>query len=217
MHFSVIPPLFLLTVSPVSAPPPTGISSPLPLPVEQPRATMPVTIRHPEEDQLNDLLADAERFFKAGEYTRAREHFTQALTIDSSSSLALNGMGLCYFHLEQREKAILFFKKAINADPGLSAAYYNLGRCYAAKKQWELAITYYDKAIEDNPALASAYFDKGTACFLKKDFSKAREAYECAAELFGLQTPRGEEALKNAIKIEMLIERRGISPIPPGR
>ncbi|MEJ2746012.1 MAG: tetratricopeptide repeat protein [bacterium] len=67
----------------------------------------------------------------------------------------------------------------------------------------------YRKAIKDNPKNGLAYFELGNIYFMKKEFVKAQEHYEKAAGIFGEKTPRGKQALRNAIKSEMLLQRMG--------
>jgi len=155
------------------------------------------------------LLNEAEKKYFHDDYDAAISIFNKAIALNPKSAAAYNGLGLCYYAQDKLDPAIQSFQKAAQADPGISSTYYNLGHCYSAKKQWDMAIMEYKKAIKDNPKHKLAQFELGSAYFAVKDFKKAKEQYEKAAKVLGENTPEGQEALRNSIRVEMLMQRMG--------
>ncbi|MCX6354764.1 MAG: tetratricopeptide repeat protein [Candidatus Aureabacteria bacterium] len=175
-----------------------------------------------ENAPTGSLLKEGEKILRQKKFDEAITQFNKVLALDPKNAIAYNDIGLCLYGQNKLDPAIESFKKAVELDPGLSSTYYNLGLCYASKKQWDLAVIEYKKAIKDNPKHERAQFELGTAYFAKQDLKKAKEQYEEAAKVLGVNTPGGEEALRNAIKMEMLMQRipslsGGQAPAAPPR
>lgn len=156
-----------------------------------------------------DALFEARKLYREKKYTEASAAFRKAADRDPKNAEAFNGMGLCYHAQGKADLAIEAFQKAIECDAGVSSFYYNLARAYGSKQQFDLAMIAYNKAIKDNPKYGLAHFELGNIYFMKKEFAKAKEHYEKAAGIFGEKTPPGQQALRNAIKSEMLMQRMG--------
>jgi tetratricopeptide (TPR) repeat protein len=156
-----------------------------------------------------DALDDAKKLYKDKKYAESLAAFRKIADRDPKNAEAFNGIGLCHHAQGKADLAIDAFQKAIALDPGISYFYYNLARSYGSKQQFDLAMIAYRKAIKDNPKNGLAYFELGNIYFMKKEFVKAQEHYEKAAGIFGEKTPRGKQALRNAIKSEMLLQRMG--------
>lgn len=163
----------------------------------------------PRAVEARVAVAEGIRLLNESKFDAALAAFKKAADLDPQNAYAFAGGGSCYYAAGKIDIAIEAFKKAIERDPGMSAAYFNLGRCYAVKKQMEMAIIQYGKAIKDNPQYGAAYFELANAYYINKDFKNARINYEKAASIFGEKTPQGEEALRNAIKVETLMKRLG--------
>lgn len=155
------------------------------------------------------VVAEGEKLIGEKKFEEALAMFKRAAELDPKNADAYNGAGNCYYAREKTDLAIEAFKKASACDPAMSSAYFNLGHCYAAKKQWDMAIIQYGKAVKDNPRNGAAHFELANSYFFTKDFKNARSHYEKAAAAFGEKTPQGEEALRNALKVEMLMKRMG--------
>jgi tetratricopeptide (TPR) repeat protein len=160
-------------------------------------------------DALSTTLDEAKKLYKEKKYGESLTLFQKAAGLDPKNAEAYNGMGLCYHAQGKSDLAIESFQKSIERDPVVSTVYYNLGRAYGSKQQFDLAIIAYHKAIKKNPGYGFAHFELGNTYFLKKDFTKAKEHYEKAASIFGEKTYQGEQALCNAIKSEMFMQRLG--------
>lgn len=161
------------------------------------------------EDEPSNTLREAKKLYKEKKYGESLTLFQKAAGLDPKNAEAYNGMGLCHHAQGKSDLAIESFQKSIERDPRVSTVYYNLGRAYGSKQQFDLAIIAYRKAIKENPGYGFAHFELGNTYFLKKDFTKAKEHYEKAAGIFGEKTYQGEQALCNAIKSEMFMQRFG--------
>jgi len=161
------------------------------------------------EDALSTTLDEAKKLYREKKYDDALALFKKVAGLDQKNAEAYNGIGLCYHAQGKSDLAIESFQKSIERDPTVSTVYYNLGRAYGTKQQFDLAIITYHKAIKKNPGYGFAHFELGNTYFLKKDFMKAKEHYEKAASIFGEKTYQGEQALRNAIKSEMFMQRLG--------
>ncbi len=62
---------------------------------------------------------------------------------------------------------------------------------------------------QGQPENAKAHFELANAYFITKNYPNAKLHYEKAAEIFGEKTSQGEDALRNALKVELLMKRMG--------
>jgi tetratricopeptide (TPR) repeat protein len=177
--------------------------------MQPPKAASPAPSPAAKETAGGKLVAQAKKLSDEKKHSEALVLYQRAIALEPGNASIYNSMGLCYFDMGKTDAAIDAFKKAVERDPGMSGAYQNLGRCHASQKQWDLAIIEYRKAIKDNPKNGLAYFDLANVYFVKKDLKKAKECYEEAAKIFGYDTGPGEESLRNALKVEMLMQRMG--------
>jgi tetratricopeptide (TPR) repeat protein len=191
---------------PGSAPAATPAISSLPAGMPQTPAAAPGL--SPARD-ARAAVAEGKKLLVEKKFVEALAVFKRAVGLDPKNADAYNGAGCCYYAGGKIDIAIEAFKKASACDPGMSSAYFNLGRCYATKKQLEMAIIQYGKAVTDNPKYGAAHFELANSYYLTRDFKNARIHYEKAAAILGEKTPQGEEALRNAIKVEMLMKRMG--------
>lgn len=196
--------------------PPAGPASSTPAqpPKAEPTAvsstpSAPPLTPSPAGEKAGGALDAAKKLYKEKKYAESLAAFQRIVDRDPKNAEAINGIGLCYHAQGKADLAIEAFKKAIERDPGISYFYYNLARSYGSKQQFDLAMITYNKAIKENPGNGLAHFELGNIYFMKKEFSKAKEHYEKAAGIFGEKTPRGEQALRNAIKSEMLMQKMG--------
>jgi tetratricopeptide (TPR) repeat protein len=189
--------------------PGSAIPSPPPLPAATPPAAPAGAVSPVILQGTAAAIADGERLYGKKKYEEALAIFRKAAGAEPKNADAWNGAGTACYALGKVDLAIEAFKKAAVCDPGMSSVYFNLGHCYAAKKLWDLAIIQYGKAVKDNPRNGAAHFELANSYFMVKDFAKAKEQYEKAAAALGEKTPQGEEALRNALKVEMLMKRMG--------
>ena len=78
---------------------------------------------------------------------------------------AWNGLGDCYFSMNQFDKAIESFENAVKGDPQISNAWNKLGKIYHKKNKFYSAIECFEKAISANNNHALEYEDQLIECY----------------------------------------------------
>ena len=162
---------------------------------------------------VSGLIGKVDALIKKGDYREALTLCEKARRMEPRNAAMLNQTGLCHYYMAEFDEAIKAFKEGARIDPGDSAFYYNIGRCYVAKKQWDLATVYFKKAIRNNPESGLIQFALANTYFVRNQLENARLHYEKAASLFSYDTPQGKEALRNALKVEMLMKEMGAGAV----
>ncbi len=76
--------------------------------------------------QENNALSQAERAYKAAQYSEARAFLQAAPTTGQGAALIWYNMGNCFYRLNQPGQAALSYARALYADPGMKEARLNL-------------------------------------------------------------------------------------------
>jgi tetratricopeptide (TPR) repeat protein len=82
------------------------------------------------EQNINQLIADAEAAAKAGEIEQAEKKYLSALEIDPDSASALYGLGTIAMQCNQPEHALKCLRRAQTLEPEAVDIAYNLAHCY---------------------------------------------------------------------------------------
>ena len=90
------------------------------------------------------------------EYEKAIADFKAALQVDSSSTEALNNMGLYYCDAGKFGESIEALNKAIKMKPDYKMALYNLGNTYAKMGDYRTAMFHYNRAVKVDPKYSDA-------------------------------------------------------------
>lgn len=86
----------------------------------------------PEMKEYRNLLGVC--LFKKGRYEEAAAEFTAILILlDKGSVMDMLNLGVCHFHLGNRQKAVHYLQAALEIDPGLEAAAAYLAKALALK------------------------------------------------------------------------------------
>ena len=100
-----------------------------------------------------------------GNIREALQQFQEALTLDSHDTVAMEGLGLCYYYLDEPFKALTPLKKALETDSLNHAIMNNLafilseiGELSEAKKFVNKALDLHDNSIIYWDTLASILF-----------------------------------------------------------
>lgn len=87
-------------------------------------------------------------------YQEAIHTYQSTFEAEGATGFAFYKMGLCYLHLNQRQKALSHFTKAIQEDDELDEAYFELALMKDEDEDWTEAVYFIDKALElDNDNL----------------------------------------------------------------
>ena len=119
-----------------------------------------------------------------GDIAMARKDYRQAIdhykSIQPSSHIILNKLGIAYHQLTDLETAAKFYQSAIKAKRDYPEAINNLGAVFYAKKSYRRSVSQYNRALKLTPNSASIHSNLGTAWFARKNYEKASEEYQKA-------------------------------------
>ena len=79
-------------------------------------------------------------YYAKGDCSKAEEHFTMALNINSEDGYTLSQYGKMLVDLNRPKEAIDYLKKAVEVSPDYSFAYYNLAKAYKEIRDFPNAI-----------------------------------------------------------------------------
>lgn len=120
---------------------------------------------------------------KEKDYSKAIEHYSNALKLNPQIVSAYNNRGNIYIEKGHIRKAIQDYDQAINLKLDDATAYYNRGRAYHREGEHDRAIEDYSKAIELKPDFAEVYDMRGIVYYGKNDYDRAIEDYDKVIEL----------------------------------
>lgn len=93
-----------------------------------------------------------------GQTQQAVAEVERAQTLDPLSFIINVGVGWCYYHARQYDKAIEQYRKTLDLNPDFPLTYCTLGMAYVQKKSYEEALAEFNKAnaLPGSPAFAVA-------------------------------------------------------------
>jgi TolB-like protein/DNA-binding winged helix-turn-helix (wHTH) protein/Flp pilus assembly protein TadD len=113
--------------------------------------------------ELNPSYATAHHwyahyFLARGQTQQAVAEVERAQTLDPLSFIINVGVGWCYYHARQYDKAIEQYRKTLDLNPDFPLTYCTLGMAYVQKKSYEEALAEFNKAkaLPGSPAFAVA-------------------------------------------------------------
>ena len=125
---------------------------------------------------LNPRLSDyaqAFRYLRDGDYTRAIETFNKVIQNRINLMEAYSTRGNSYNAIGEFEKAIADHTEAIRLNPDFSGNYENRASVYNRMEQFDRAIADCDRAIRLYPDSFYGYLFRGEAYFWKKNTERA--------------------------------------------
>ena len=120
-----------------------------------------------EFEEIEDAIALAEKFIK----------------IEPSNEKNFANIALCYQHLKNYNKAVIFYKKATEINPAYVEAWINLGLAFKSKGMLDKAIEAVNKAISLEPNHAEAYANRALIKMREKDILGALKDSEMTVSL----------------------------------
>jgi len=99
--------------------------------------------------------------------------YTRMLRYNPGSFFAHNNLGMEYFKVGEKEKALECFQGALRADPRMAVVHYNLGRVYLDKGEYAPALAGFKEAVRLRPSDACAHSD---LCYVYLRLGKDEEA-----------------------------------------
>ncbi|KAF0219379.1 MAG: hypothetical protein FD174_2078 [Geobacteraceae bacterium] len=146
-------------------------------------------IPHPagEGQTLPESDTDADAFnllgieaFKAGNYEKAAEMFSRAISANGHTSSFHNNLGIAFKELGRPDEAADCFRTALDINPVYPMAHYNLGIVLQNKGDFDGAVQCYQKALQLNPDYMEALNNQGNALQQLGRLDEAVQAYRQA-------------------------------------
>lgn len=143
---------------------------------------------NPTSTSLNVQVGQA--YLENKKIYKAREHFNEALKLDSKNVQAYIGLGRSY---RERDVSLGYLLKAVAIDPSNVDALLLTGRAYRRFRDHKKAIDYLGKSLKIEPNNATAWIDLGICYFYDNDIRNAIQCMEKAVEI----DPKMDHAFSN--------------------
>ena len=128
-----------------------------------------------KEAKKNRLLNEADRYFQAGNYDKARVAYLNVLRLDPQNASAFERVGAMWQDDAAPLRAVAFLIKASELDPKNVQNRVRLARCYMAMGRLADATKEALKVLEQAP-------DNGDALIILTEAARSKEAIEAAQE-----------------------------------
>jgi lipoprotein NlpI len=110
-----------------------------------------------------------------GDYDKAIQDYTQAISRDPKSARALAGRGAAYLDKGDYDRAIQDFDDTLRLSPEAAATFNGRGAAYFAKGDYGQAIQDFNQAIRLNPKIGRALMNRGIANMYAGHFPEAQQ------------------------------------------
>src|SRR5438552_1338526 len=128
-------------------------------------------------ESLESLCQRARMALEQREWEKARQLYTQALSLKSDSPDVHHGLATVCFQLKDLPSAAYHFKEVTRYDPLRAVAYINLGAVYNLMDQLDEAITVLRRGIQLDMHRAEGFYNLGLVYRRKKQTDLAIQAY----------------------------------------
>jgi tetratricopeptide (TPR) repeat protein len=128
-----------------------------------------------KEAKKTRLLTEADNFFKAGDYDKAKVSYLKVVQIDPQSALAFERIGTMWLNDWAPLRAAPFLIKAGQLEPNNLQNRLRLARCFLAAGQFASAKEQALKVLEQFP-------DNGDGIVILTDAARSKEDLDAAAE-----------------------------------
>lgn len=118
------------------------------------------------------------KYYKTGEYDKARKYFEQAILRDHNNQELMNYLGATYEKLKAYDKAKTILTETVSKFPYWIDAYYSLGIVYNRSGNYSSALTIYQELLNTNISSEETHFCIGETYFNMADYSTAVEEYK---------------------------------------
>jgi tetratricopeptide (TPR) repeat protein len=131
-----------------------------------------------KEAKKTRLLTEADNFFKAGDYDKAKVSYLNVVRLDSQNALAFERIGAMWLDQGAPLRAAAFLVKASELDPKNAQNRMRLARCYLAIGRFADANKEALKVLEQTPDNGDAIIALTEAVRSKEDIQAAGEQLE---------------------------------------
>lgn len=136
-------------------------------------------------NQIQKLFSEAQLFMEiAGGSSRAKEKYSEILSLDPNNDNALAGIADCYLLEHKYDKAIKIAKQSLEINPNNAYTLYILGNAYVnqlprKKKHLKVAKNYYQRSLEVDPQNGDIL---SNIAFIELEQNNNDKAYKTAIE-----------------------------------
>lgn len=116
-----------------------------------------------QDQQLTEILTAASEEFAKGDYSSAINLYEQALEVCEARMEVHEGLGQCYFMLEDYDKCEAHFTRMTRLDPRDHRPLINLGAVYNKMRNYPKAIEALRKALQKASRSKEAFYNLGIA------------------------------------------------------
>lgn len=129
-----------------------------------------------DKNNFNALAFSGEIKFKKQNFEEALKYYLLSHEI-KPDNLELNfHMGICYWYINQLDKAESHFKHALSINPNLADVGLELARLYTSQGRFAEAITIYEKLISDDAVTYPVYIDLALCQYMNKQYKDVIES-----------------------------------------
>lgn len=136
-----------------------------------------------EQNDVTNLLKQADQLYAQGRLEDAREFYEQALDQDQTLAWAHNRIGAILAQLGEAEAAEQAFLKALELDSALPQAHSNLGNLYFSRGDYDSALAKYKEAVALDPSNPVFHENLHAAYKKLRKFTEAVAALKLAHRL----------------------------------
>lgn len=139
-----------------------------------------------------------------GDFQTALKHFqniSPKILSDKQNAQIHYNIGVCYYRLNEPQKAVVEFEIAIRLKKNYEKAFYALGMAQTDLQNWDEAKTAFQQAIKLSKGRnGEAWFDFAFVLIEQKEFENALEAFQNAVNfksVASMESERNVEILTN--------------------
>ena len=137
---------------------------------------------------------------KLDKYNEAIRHYTRAISLDSTQTVAFFNRGIAYFDQGMYSKSIKDMSRVIADDDRYEMPYFFRGTSYAHLQRLQEALNDLSRSIELNPALSETYKNRALVYEMGKQYDLALADFTAAFNL----NPANRKLLINRSKVHYL-------------
>jgi FkbM family methyltransferase len=138
---------------------------------------------HPMRDNnINQLLKQANITYKNKHYKKALQLFLKALNLNPKNSNIHNSIGMVFEKLGDNEKAMTSYNNAIKLNPNFSKAINNIGVILYKQKKYSESADIFQIALNVDPDYIEVYSNMGAALNKAKKYELSIQSLETAIE-----------------------------------
>jgi Tfp pilus assembly protein PilF len=151
------------------------------------RNTVPVTSPEPQPQyspEVQELLNEADIFFRKGELKAAEQKYLQAAAKDPRCSKAYSRLGVIYLENgEDWQDAEEAFRQALKTDSDNGYILNNLGLVLYHQDRYADAIRQFEMAVRQDELNANRHANLGKAYMAMRQYAKAESSFKKALKL----------------------------------